>query len=269
MTEPHPEPTVATERGQPVACRCFRRTRTALGCGCPAAFVLLLTGLVFPFEAVFRLAFGWASYLVRALPLVSPNVEAIVLGAGSAVGLLVVGHQLASWLYCNWGAGPALRGRPWRVRWSLVGALLLMLAFTAGIAGIGIVHQTAWLARGPLLSPRGSGQRRTMSDLRTLGTAVEQYRLDYGHVPLSGEGPIARLADHLQPTYVKQLPVRDAWHSPIGWLPAPDGSAYSIVSLGRDRTADRRVQPGPTTSFDRDIYFADGRFTVFPEGTRN
>jgi len=46
---------------------------------------------------------------------------------------------------------------------------------------------------------------------------------------------------------------------------AADGTAYEIVSLGRDKLPGNQAG-GQTTNFDCDIVYRNGTFTQYPEG---
>lgn len=129
-------------------------------------------------------------------------------------------------------------------------------------------------------------ERRTMSDLRSIGAAVESYQVDHGFPPDVPDAPrggleLEALARALEPTFIKHLPRRDAWGSPIQWFRA--GDSYRLVSVGADREPDFRVAPGVAPElgprnlglssayvslgvggpFDQDLHYSDGQFTSF------
>lgn len=107
---------------------------------------VLLRGQFYYAQATFELAAGWVFYLDRVAVAVSPAglAAAAVCLAGLAVGL----HLFLAWLYRR--AQPSDPARGWRPRWT--GAVLgvLLLAVVAGIAAVGVVHQTAWLVNSPV-----------------------------------------------------------------------------------------------------------------------
>src|SRR5206468_10157085 len=76
-----------------------------------------------------------------------------------------------------------------------------------------LIHDT--LLRGPL-SSRNS-VRRTMADLRSIGTACEEYAIDNNFYPGSTGTvvPASSLVSQLTPTYIKILPARDGWGQPF------------------------------------------------------
>jgi type II secretory pathway pseudopilin PulG len=112
-------------------------------------------------------------------------------------------------------------------------------------------------------------QRRTMSDLRSIGVAIESYQVDHGYVPcVVGAGlEIESLEPLLVPTFIKALPHRDGWGRPLGWWHGTaDDASYSLSSTGKDGVREGMLPPGgATTDFNRDIYFSNGQFSIFPE----
>ena len=116
-------------------------------------------------------------------------------------------------------------------------------------------------------------QKRTMSDMRTFGTAVESFNLDHHAYPV-GTSP-GDVAGVLAPTYVKRLPTEDGWQNQLYFR--SDGKRYLIVSAGKDKEWERAWSScmggcpglGATTNFDNDIVFSDGAFVQYPEGTQN
>jgi len=109
-----------------------------------------------------------------------------------------------------------------------------------------------------------SKQKRTMADIRTIATAIEAYETD--HPDWKGSpinGPSAKLASLLQPTYIKQLPLIDGWRRPflVSFRP---GDGYKVWSNGRD--GKRVPKEGAFRDFDGDMVYENGTFTSFPEG---
>ena len=79
-------------------------------------------------------------------------------------------HLFLGWLHAQ-RPKPEAEGPspPWRLRWtlSLLGVAVLM--FVAGIAAVGVTHQTAWLLTSP--EPWSPAFRRTRSLLASLPIA--------------------------------------------------------------------------------------------------
>jgi len=112
-------------------------------------------------------------------------------------------------------------------------------------------------------------QKRTMADMRSVAMVFEAYRVDNNALPggpTTGFVPVETIRGAVQPVYIRELPVQDAWGQPI-WIWS-DGMHYRIVSAGKDgeMDADYATTPGSgaTTSVDSDIVIADGQFTQQP-----
>src|SRR5438067_1454567 len=101
----------------------LRRSAIALVLLLGLAFVLALAGADAAIQVLGALVFGWFGYVARV-----------------AAGL----HGFLRWL-CRETGGSEAR---WKTRWtlSIVGVVVLM--FAAGIATVGVAHQTAWLITG-------------------------------------------------------------------------------------------------------------------------
>jgi prepilin-type processing-associated H-X9-DG protein len=82
-------------------------------------------------------------------------------------------------------------GLPWRVQWTIAGAVAVMLMFSAGIAATGIAHQTGWLVRSPQPLTKYGGRSREVanrvkcaSNMRQLGQVISHYsRVNGGQRP--------------------------------------------------------------------------------------
>jgi type II secretory pathway pseudopilin PulG len=114
-----------------------------------------------------------------------------------------------------------------------------------------------------------SRQKRTMADIRSISTAWEARATDVNTYDVSPHRraamtPIAPsdLRRALEPTYLKNVPGRDAWNHPLQF--AANGQDYLIRSSGADSLSD--PGRGPTTSFDCDIVYSNGTFLEYPEG---
>jgi general secretion pathway protein G len=108
-------------------------------------------------------------------------------------------------------------------------------------------------------------QKRTMADLRTLGTMVEAYAVD------NGVNPVGADIDDLQllvPIYTDDLTVEDGWGHHLIYDGSPQD--YTLGSTGRDGGSSLTLigAGGPTKDLDADIVFARGSFVQWPEGTQ-
>jgi len=150
--------------------------------------------------------------------------------------------------------------------------LLIVIAIIGILAAIAIPNLLNAVQRGK--------QKRTMSDMRTLATAVEAYTVDNNVYPPAAcpggtftGAPTALTAttnfSRLTPTYIAQPPVRDGWRNFLFYsLEATSSQQYAIWSGGRDGAVAGAVC-GTTTNFNADIIYSNGSFIQWPEGTQN
>lgn len=137
--------------------------------------------------------------------------------------------------------------------------LLIVVAIIGIIAAIAIPNLLNAINRGR--------QRRSMADIRSIGTALETYSVDFNSYPqvaLSGTN-ITGLEQYLEPTYIRDLPTRDGWNRDILVRLDANGTSYTLWSRGKDGTTGTWTQ-GPKTDFADDIVFANGQFYQWPEG---
>lgn len=127
------------------------------------------------------------------------------------------------------------------------------------------------MVRGP--QTLASRQRQTMADLRSIGTAIETFSIDNNDYPLQDRGlqSIDSIGDRLAPTYIRLLPVNDAWGHPF--LYWSDKAGYVVISAGADGVLDIEWDTfppwdlkfeGETKRPEADIIFANGQFAQWP-----
>ena len=148
--------------------------------------------------------------------------------------------------------------------------LLIVIAIIGILAAIAIPNLLNAVQRGK--------QKRTMSDMRALATAVEAYAVDNNNYPASacptgsftaaGTILVATSFQNLTPTYIAQAPLKDGWSRFFRYGLAPGSMAYNIRSRGKDGANDAFVC-GTTTNFNDDILYTNGVFLQWPEGTQN
>jgi uncharacterized protein len=74
--------------------------------------------------------------------------------------------------------------------------------------------------------------RRTMSDIRSVGAALESYAID--HEEKFPSGDYSALEAVLAPNYLKSVPAKDMWDHAYAYVVSDDGKHYRIVSSGAD-----------------------------------
>jgi general secretion pathway protein G len=149
--------------------------------------------------------------------------------------------------------------------------LLIVIAIIGILAAIAIPNLLNAVQRGK--------QKRTMSDMRAVATAIESYAVDNNYYPAAacnaglftnGTANVLNLSSftNLQPTYIAQVPRQDGWGRFMRY--AIDGASnnYRLESGGRDGSFSGTVNCGTTTDFNDDILYADGTFIQWPEGTQ-
>ena len=148
--------------------------------------------------------------------------------------------------------------------------LLIVIAIIGILAAIAIPNLLNAVQRGK--------QKRTMSDMRSLATAVEAYAVDNNSYPAAScngglytSGTENTLATNsftnLSPTYIAQPPITDGWGRALKYAVNANTDNYRIRSQGRDAT-DSSFVCGTTTNFNDDIVYANGTFIQWPEGTQ-
>ena len=138
--------------------------------------------------------------------------------------------------------------------------LLIVVAIIGIIAAIAIPNLLNAIDRGK--------QKRTMADLRSMGTAIEEYSIDNNFYPVATT--VALLEAEVSPSYMRKLPQRDGWGMDISVNCA--AGAYTLGSCGKGATScgatdlDLIGDGGKTTSFASSIIFSNGSFVQWPEG---
>lgn len=154
----------------------------------PAICLPMCLGIWIPgAEILFYLLIGWIRFLIRVIPAVRIHWDLIISAVVYAVLLVAGSHLFLRWLYRETaGDGPghsAAAKRQWRWRWTLSGFAVLLLMFCAGMAAIGVAHQTAWLVTSPkpLYVRNVPGARiKCKSNLVQIGMEIAQYAADHG-----------------------------------------------------------------------------------------
>lgn len=153
--------------------------------------------------------------------------------------------------------------------------LLIVVAIIGILAAIAIPNLLTAMQR--------SKQKRTMTDMRAIATAWEARATDYNKYNAAGYDPLTAaialtgnlgIQNHLTPTYMRTMPVRDGWQNNFSFSSdfqinaTTAAQKYQIVSYGKNGAADT-ASAFATTNFDCDLVYENGAFVVFPEGIQN
>ena len=134
--------------------------------------------------------------------------------------------------------------------------LLITLVVIGIIAAIAIPNLVSAIDRGK--------QKRTMADMRSIGTAVEAYMVDNGKYPVAADA--AELALQIAPSYIRPMPATDGWNN--SYIVTAETTTYTITSKGKDGVASGCVPGSFTTRLDEDICFSGGQFIQYPQGVQ-
>jgi type II secretion system protein G len=147
--------------------------------------------------------------------------------------------------------------------------LLIVIAIIGILAAIAVPNLLNAVQRGK--------QKRTMSDMRALATAIEAYHVDHGAFPsaacpggvysTAGTALTSTSFTLLTPTYIAQPPRIDGWGRFLLYNVDTGRANYNIQSFGKDGAADT-IGCGTTTDFNDDIMYSNGTFLQWPEGTQ-
>ena len=104
-------------------------------------------------------------------------------------------------------------------------------------------------------------QKRTMSDMRAIGTAIESYAIEQATYPVSNSAATLRSA--IDPVYIKNMPMVDGWAH--AYQSDSSRFAYTVYSQGKDGTGNT-CTPAQTSTFNDEICFSAGQFIRLPMG---
>lgn len=197
-------------------------------------------------EVVSSTLLGWAKYPARVLPRIRFDLDGIAAFA-LCLGLLSAGgHRFLCWIYAAiqapkvdeqpLGAGPTTfpAVEPWRWRWTLMLATLIVVVFALCISAGLVFHQIGWLITG----------RYSVIRTRMVPYPAEvsfRSQTDYLSVspqtrPSSDRWPDTRELFHwkrMAPVYLETM------H--LGFIPNRDGTTYAVVACPRDAVERQRL----------------------------
>jgi type II secretion system protein G len=137
--------------------------------------------------------------------------------------------------------------------------LLIVVAIIGIIAAIAIPNLLNAIDRAK--------QKRSMVDIRSIGTAVESYAVEFNYYPTAGDiGTLATPATNVVPAYIKLVPMQGAWQHDFYVSSATNG--FTIASGGKDGGGLTGVQWGAFQGFDKPIVLIGGQFAAWPEGVQ-
>ena len=138
--------------------------------------------------------------------------------------------------------------------------LLIVVAIIGIIAAIAIPNLLNAIDRGK--------QKRTMADMRSIGTAIESYAIDNNFYP-QGMASVdaAGVSAFVSPIYIATVPTTDGWSN--NWDIDSDalGTEYTVTSIAKDASTGTN-SGGTTNDFGCDILFTAGQFYQWPQGTQ-
>jgi general secretion pathway protein G len=137
--------------------------------------------------------------------------------------------------------------------------LLITLVVIGVIAAISLPNLMAAIDKGK--------QKRTMADLRSIGTAVEAYAVDNSKYPVASDASTLALTISGSSSFVKVMPQLDGWDHPF--VVDSEATAYTISSSGKDGAPSGCVIGTLTTRFDPDICFSHGQYIQYPVGPQD
>jgi type II secretion system protein G len=133
--------------------------------------------------------------------------------------------------------------------------LLIVVAIIGIIAAIAIPNLLNAIDRGK--------QKRTMADLRSIGTAVESFAVDNNVYPVANSP--ANLKTIVEAgAYMKTMPVKDGWQN--DFIIDSVTTGYTLQSPGKLGANDGCTVGLLTTLFTADICFQNGQFIQYPMG---
>ena len=163
-----------------------------------------------------------------------------------------------------------------RIRNRQKGFTLIELLIVVAIIGI----IAALLIPNFLDALQKAKQKRTVADMRNLGTAMFSWLTDQVGASAAGTNLGSyqsithdNLALAVTTQYIQSIPVQDGWKQGYEyWLDTANPLAKTVMalrSLGRDRVAgasgDISVTSFDPTDYDQDIIWADGFFVRWPQ----
>lgn len=106
--------------------------------------------------------------------------------------------------------------------------------------------------------------------MRAISMALEGYAVDHNTYPLVANGKASSLAEKLEPTYIKRLPLKDDWGNDFYYYCKDATEGYWIISFGEDGKPEKEIYDangipnkkaeGVINSPDMDLILRNGGF---------
>lgn len=138
---------------------------------------------IIPMAPVLTFLFGWAGFIGRVLPQISPNPGGFVMAVLALAVSATLAHSIGSWCW-----NPSHPQKPWRFKWTAMFLAMVAMMFAAGISVVAITHQTIWLVQTPgrwfvYSGMAGANRVKCASNLRQIGQGVMLYQNDNKKYP--------------------------------------------------------------------------------------
>ncbi len=141
-------------------------------------------------------------------------------------------------------------------------SIILIILAVVAVGAVVMIGIIAAIAVPNLLNAIDRGkQKRSMADIRSIGTAVEEFSIDNNRYPAAAS--FEELEPFIVGKYLRKVPEVDGWGNPF--LLESTETGYTLISAGKNGVVDGCGE-GKTGRFDADICFRNGRFTQWPEG---
>jgi type II secretory pathway pseudopilin PulG len=238
--------------------------RTVIGMAVAALF-LVVAGLhgacswglwnLTPWGRVLQIVFSWMGLIL--FPIVGTIISILLLVYFSKPGtkILFSGRSPNQLSLDEVAVVYEVTGGGRRLVVAIIAITLIGIMVTGVIAAIAVPNLLTAIQRAK--------QKRTLSDMQTIGALIERYKVEKGYYPE------VRTMEELAGVDPEAAKLRnDAWDHEYRISSALEG--WFLASAGKDGTfehEDLRAYPkGTTRSFDSDIVFSDGGPIQVPEG---